>query len=56
VSWIRSPQLWNLALKKAGLERPKWTDAFWRKAKELYLAMGGRLEEVIEDPELESDT
>jgi hypothetical protein len=55
VSWVKSQSLWRLATKKASQERPKWTDAFWRKVKELYVSMGGRFEEETEEPELESD-
>lgn len=43
--WIQHPALWEEAQKRAAKETPRWTAAFWRKVKELYISIGGGFKE-----------
>jgi len=38
-------QLWALAQDRAARDLPRWTKAWWRKAFEIYLDRGGRVQE-----------
>jgi len=43
--WIMQPTLWALAQDRAARALPRWTKAWWRKALEIYLDRGGKVQE-----------
>lgn len=49
VAWIIQPLIWEHAADRAARELPKWTKAWWRRATEKYIELGGRFFEGDED-------
>jgi len=52
--WIGQSGLWAHAQDRAARERPRWTQAWWRKVLEIYLERGGKVledENIRDDPE-----
>jgi len=43
--WIMQSTLWAMSQDRAARELPRWTKAWWRKALEIYLGRGGKVQE-----------